>query len=112
MALAYHEGHPEELEALSREDLRRRLYKVVKFAETGQMTLRYHAEARSATVLGADLFDQGFHRAGESRLNFEEPFRLLLISPVVYFSQMLFEGIHFRMALDGTISFFERKGLS
>ena len=105
MALAYHDGHPEELEMLSQLELRKRLYKVVKYDEKGCITLRHHAEARAATVLEADLFAKGLHKKGESRLNFEEPFCLLRVSPKVYFSQMLFEGIHFRMALDGTISF-------
>ena len=105
MALAFREGHPEELETLSQGELRQRLYKVVKFAGTGQMTLRFHTEARAATVLEASLAADGLHKKGESRLNFDEPFRLLLVSPKVYLSQMLFEGIHFRMALDGTITF-------
>jgi len=29
----------------------------------------------------------------------------LLLSPGVYLRDMLFEGIHFRMAIDGTITF-------
>lgn len=105
MALAYHAGHPEELESLSQRELRKRLYKVVKFRTDGMITFRYHSEARAATVLEADLFAKGFHKKGESKLNFEDPFLLLLVSPKTYFSQLLFEGIHFRMALDGTITF-------
>ena len=105
MALAFHEGHPEELETLSQGELRQRLYKVVKFAGTGQMTLRFHTEARAATVLEASLAAGGLHKKGESKLNFNDPFRLLRVSPKVYLSQMLFEGIHFRMALDGSITF-------
>lgn len=105
MALAYHEGRPEELEALSQGALRQRLYKVVKFAGNGQVTMRFHTEARAATVLEASLVASGFHKKGESKLNFDEPFRLLLVSPKVYLGQMLFEGIHFRMALDGSITF-------
>ena len=105
MALAFHEGHPEELETLSQGELRQRLYKVVKFRGDGLVTLRFHTEARAATILEASLVADGLHKKGESRLNFDEPFRLLLVSPKVYLNQMLFEGIHFRMALDGTITF-------
>lgn len=67
--------------------------------------MRFHTEARAATVLEASLAANGFHKKGESKLNFDEPFRLLLVSPKVYLGQMLFEGIHFRMALDGSITF-------
>ncbi|MDY5595936.1 MAG: HNH endonuclease domain-containing protein [Kiritimatiellia bacterium] len=105
MALVYRAGHPEELEALSQKELGQRLYKVVKFASNGEMTMRFHTEARAATVLEADLLANGFHKKGESKLDFETPFRLLRVSPASYLKQMLFEGIHFRMQLDGTISF-------
>ncbi len=105
MALAYHAGHSEELEALSQGELRQRLYKVVKFRSDGLVTMRFHTEARAATVLEANLVESGFRKKGESKLNFDEPFRLLLVSPKVYLEQMLFEGIHFRMALDGSITF-------
>lgn len=105
MALAYHDGHPEELEMLSQVELRKRLYKVVKYDEKGRITLRYHTEARAATVLEADLFAKGLHKKGESKLDLENPYRLLRLCTKTYFSQMLFEGIHFRMALDGTITF-------
>ena len=105
MALAFHEGHPEELETLSQGELRQRLYKVVKFESSGRVTFRFHTEARAATVLEASLAASGLNKNGESKLNFDEPFRLLRVSRNAYLSQMLFEGIHFRMTLDGTITF-------
>ena len=108
MALAHHEGNPDELKLLDRDELCRRLYKVVKFESSGRMTLRLHIEARASTVLEADLAAEGFHKKGESKIDLDNPYRLLLVSPKSYLSQMLFEGIHFKMMLDGSIVFMER----
>jgi hypothetical protein len=108
MALAHHEGNPDELKSLDRDELRKRLYKVVKFESSGRMTLRLHIEARASTVLEADLAAEGFHKKGESKIDLDNPYRLLLVSPKSYLSQMLFEGIHFKMMLDGSIVFMER----
>ena len=105
MALAFHEGHPEELETLSQGELRQRLYKVVKFESSGRVTFRFHTEARAATVLAADLKDSGHSKSGDSRISFAPPSALLYLSPSTFLGQMLFEGIHFRMALDGSITF-------
>lgn len=90
---------------LSRIELQRRLYKVVKFESTGRMTFRRHSEARASVVLSKDLIAMGKHKAGESAVDFETPHELLLMSPSSYLKTMLFEGVHFRMALDGTITF-------
>jgi len=105
MALAHAEGHPEELKGLSQRELVKRLYKVVKFRGDGLVTFRRHIEARASVVLSKDLKTAGKHAAGESKIDLAEPHELLLVSPGVYGGQMLFEGIHFRMMLDGTIRF-------
>ena len=104
LALAYDKS-PDELKALEPSSIAARLYKVVKFESTGRVTFRYHSEARAAVVLAKDLLMNGKHKAGESTIDFERPHELLLLSPAKYCSQMLFEGIHFRMMLDGTIKF-------
>lgn len=105
MALSHAPGHPEELKALSPKQLVDRLYKVVKFRGDGLITFRRHLEARASVVLAKDLKAAGKHAAGESRIDLERPHELLLVSPGVYMRQMLFEGIHFRMMLDGSIRF-------
>jgi hypothetical protein len=80
----------------------------VKFRSDGLITFRLHTEARASTVLESELSSAGFHKKGESKINLDDPYRLLLISPKVFLSQMLFEGIHFKMMLDGTVEFMER----
>ena len=108
MALAYHENQAEELKRLSAMECSKRLYKVVKFRSDGLVTFRHHLEARASTVLENDLVESGLHKKGESKINLERPYLLLLLSPKVYLSQMLFEGIDFKMMLDGTIQFINR----
>ena len=104
LALAYDKS-PDELKHLNSGALSNRLYKVVKFRSDGLVTFRFHSEARAAVVLGKDLIAKGKHKAGESCIDFVQPHELLLLSPARYCSQMLFEGIHFKMMLDGTIKF-------
>lgn len=108
MALAFHEGHPEELETMSAAEIGKRLYKVVKFRNDGLITLRFHSEARASVILAKHLKASGKHAAGESRISFDLPHELLLISPAIYSRQMLFENIHFKMNLDGTITFLRK----
>ena len=72
------------------------------------MTLRLHTEARASTVLSKALAESGMHASGESQINLENPHSLLLLSPGTYLKQMLFEGVHFRMAMDGTIVFLDK----
>ena len=108
MALACHQGNPDELKLLDTNELCKRLYKVVKFRSDGLITFRLHTEARASTVLEAELAAEGFNKKGESKIVFDNPYRLLLVSPKTYLSQMLFEGIHFKMMLDGSIEFIER----
>ena len=108
MALAYHEGHSEELEVMPSTELCKRLYKVVKFRDDGRITFRLHIEARASTVLEGELAATGFNKKGESKIKFDVPYRLLSLSPSTYTKQMLFEGIHFRMMLDGSIQFIKK----
>lgn len=107
MVLTHAPDHPEELRSLPQAELRKRLYKVVKFEGSGRMTLRLHTEARASTVLSAALKAGGKHAAGESSIALDDPHELLLVSPGTYRNQVLFEGIHFRMMLDGSIRFFD-----
>lgn len=109
MALTHSPDHPEELAQLSSHELRKRLYKVNNFEGNGLLILRYHAEARSSTVLGAHIATlPGRNKKGESHISLDPPFELLRISPSTYENQVLFEGIHFRMMLDGSIQFLDR----
>lgn len=105
MALTYHTGHLEELKTLAPLELRKRLYKVVKFDNTGRITFRLHSEARASVILAKDLISAGKHKDGESKINFDVANELLYLSSQTYLCQMLFEGIHFRMMLDGSIKF-------
>ncbi len=105
LALTHTLGHPEELRNFSRKELAKRLYKVVSYKSTGRMTLRLHTEARAGTVLSADLAKAGKLAAGESKIDLEHPHELLLLFPSAYLKQMQFEGIHFKIMLDGTIQF-------
>jgi hypothetical protein len=108
MALTHREGCSEELQKLTKAELRKRLYKVVKFRNDGLITFRHHLEARASTVLEKYLKEEGFNAKGESKINLENQYLLLLLSPKAYLSQMLFEGIHFKMLLDGSIEFMKR----
>lgn len=105
MAIAAEGGNVESVRNLGNAELSKRLYKVVKFESTGGLTLRRHLEARASVVLENDLAMIGKRRKGESKIDFANPHELLRLSPGVYFSNMLFEGIHFKMQLDGSIAF-------
>ena len=105
MALAHHEGHPEEVKTLTPTELRKRLYKVISFKDSGRTTFQLHTEARPITILSKALFEQDKNKAGESKINFDNPHELLRLAKSTLLSQMLFEGIHFKMMLDGTIKF-------
>lgn len=104
LALTY-DKTPDELREMPSVEIKKRLYKVVKFRSDGLVTFRYHTEARAAVDLGKDLVALGKHKAGESAIDFENPHELMLLSPVRYCGHMLFEGVHFRMMLDGSIRF-------
>ena len=105
LALAY-EKSPDELKTLDQCALSKRLYKVVKFrGDDRRMTFRFHKEARASTILEKALRETGKNAKGTSSLNFDTPELLLLMGAPVYTKHMLFEGIHFKMMLDGTIKF-------
>lgn len=105
MAIAAEHADIGRIKDLAQTELAKRLYKVVKFESTGRITFRRHLEARASVVLAKDLMGAGKHKAGESVVDFANPHELLLLSPGVYFENMLFEGIHFKMMIDGTIVF-------
>lgn len=105
MAVLFFEKAPEELLGLSQESLSKRLYVVRKFEDSGRMTLRYHREARMATVLGKDLLAIKKNKDGQSSVDYDNPHELLLISPKTYINNALFEGRDFNMTLDGKIQF-------
>lgn len=90
-------------------DYRNRLYHVVKFAQ-GRITLRYHCEARRMKDLQKELSATGKNQQGQSSIDFNKPHELLLISEKKAWKFFLFEGIHFTMGLDGTITFVDRGG--
>lgn len=104
MAITIDTTTREAPETIDRKTQVKRLYKVVKFESTGRITFRHHVEARASTVLKKDLVTSGKYGHGESKINFCYPNELLYLSPGIYLNQMLFEGIHFRMAIDGTIT--------
>jgi CRISPR-associated endonuclease Csn1 len=85
------------------------LYKVVKFSGDGRVTFRLHTEARMSVVLEKELQAIGKNKKGESKIDFVNPHEMLLVSPAVYLKQMYFEGINFKMLLDGTIKFLDKK---
>ena len=79
---------------------------MVKFrSDDGRITFRYHAEARAAVDLEKALKDAGKKPKGTALIDYDDPEMLLLAGPAVYTKHMLFEGIHFRMMLDGSIRF-------
>ncbi len=105
MAIAAENADIDKVKHLDSTELSKRLYKVVKFESTGRITFRRHLEARASVVLAKDLTDAGKHKNGESSIDFEKPHELLYLSQSVLLKSMLFEGIHFKMMLDGTIVF-------
>ena len=105
MAVLFFEKTPEELFDLSQESLSKRLYVVRKFEDSGRMTLRYHREARMATVLSKDLLAIKKNKDGQSSIAYDVPHELLYLSPKTYINNALFEGRDFNMTLDGKIQF-------
>ena len=85
-------------------DITKRVYRVVKFAQ-GRITLRHHREARRMKDLQKDLFSSGKNQQGQSSIDFDRPHELLLISEQKAWASFLFEGIHFKMGLDGRIEY-------
>ena len=108
MAVLFFEKTPEELYNLSQDSLSKRLYIVRKFEDSGRMTLRYHREARMATVLSKDLVAIKKNKDGQSSIDYKKPHELLLISPKTYINNALFEGRDFILSYDGKIQFLNR----
>ena len=104
-AVLKYENSPDELKALSQSELQKRLYYLAKFAKTGRMTLLYHRESRDTGSLAEFLRSQGKSKTGDSSFKFAEKQELLLISPSNFKSHLLFEGIHFKLSLDGELTF-------
>lgn len=101
LALAYQDT-PEELQRMSPAEFAKRVYRVVKFnSDDGRITLRLHSEARDSVALATTLAKA----AGESSIDFDNPHPLLFISSKVYTAHLLFEGIDFDLAIDGSITF-------
>ena len=100
MAIAYqHDGEWNEPEF----DIKSRLYDVVKFDKQTGITLRFHKEARCMKDISAALLATGKNKQGESNVDFIKPHELLRLSLKKAWSSFLFEGVHFKMDLDGTI---------
>ena len=96
---------------MSPAELSKRLYKVVKFSSEGQTTFLHHLEARASTVLDAYLKEKynGKNVQGFSQINLAEPYERLRVGPCTFSNQMLFEGIHFNMLLNGEIKWLKDK---
>ncbi len=114
LALTHATGNAEELHNLPPSELAKRLYKVRNIEGSGRLTLCLHTEARASTQLSADIKEANNHLApgemkksptGESKIDLKHPHELLRVSSGTYLKQMMFEGIHFKMMLDGTIRF-------
>lgn len=106
MALTY-EQTPSELHTFGPRQLKKRLYKVVRFeSRYGRITMRLHSEARASTDLGKYLLSiHGKFKTGLSTIDYVNPHLLLYLSPSTYSDHVLFEGIHFDMDLAGKITF-------
>ena len=93
---------PDELvNALTNAELRRRLYTIISVGGDGDC----RAQFKLATAAGMkkDLGNIA------SNYSLDEPPALLRMPPSKFLSHMLFEGIHFKMMLDGSIHFINRK---
>ena len=64
-----------------------------------------HTEARGSVDLGKDLSEAGRNKAGESSVRMDDPYPLLRLQMRAAWNAFLFEGIHFKMGLDGEIDY-------
>ncbi|MDD4019254.1 MAG: HNH endonuclease domain-containing protein [Kiritimatiellae bacterium] len=80
------------------------VYKVRKFDKNG-ITLWFHREARSKKDLEADLKAAQKNCSGSSSVDYEHPHEVLCLNLRKAWSSFLFEGIHFKMGLDGRIEY-------
>jgi CRISPR-associated endonuclease Csn1 len=97
LALQY-EG--EDVSKCSIFELRKRLYTILSVGSEKEK----RAEFRNALLAG----QKKMLGKPVSIFSKDLPPNLLRMGPAKYLSQMLFEGIHFKMMLDGTIKFIER----
>ena len=97
LALQY-EG--EDVSKCSIFELRKRLYTILSVGSEKEK----RAEFRNALLAG----QKKMLGKPVSLFSKDLPPNLLRMGPAKYLSQMLFEGIHFKMMLDGTIKFIER----
>ena len=101
-ALAYESNKDlTTLPAMERKKLTKRLYGVQNFDKEGRMSLRLNVAARAPTILIQETGSRGKRTIED----YQTPPRLLRVSARWYSTHLLLEGIHFRMALDGTIDF-------
>jgi len=80
------------------------LYKVRKFSGNN-ITLWFHREARAKKDLELALSSIGKSSSGASSIDFKHPHEILCLNLKKAWSSFLFEGIHFKMDLDGSILF-------
>ena len=91
-------------------DIAKRLYEVVKYCYISgkpYMTLVFHKEARRMVDLEKTLGESGKNKKGQSGVDYEEPHEMLLLNLSKWWATLLFEGIHFKMGLDGGIQYLE-----
>jgi len=80
------------------------IYKVRKFDKNG-ITLWFHREARAKKDLEADLKTAQKNSSGSSSVDYEHPHEVLCLNLRKAWNSFLFEGIHFKMGLDGRIEY-------
>lgn len=102
MVLIHNGGEVEELMSFNSKELSKRLYyvRLLPSQKDARGELQFHLEARVKTEIPKE--DRS------SEINCESPKRLLRVSAGNMLSKMLFEGIHFKMMLDGSIKFIKR----
>ena len=100
MAIAL-QNKGEHVERLSNSELKKRLYTLISVGGDGDN----RAQFRLATAAGMKKELGGF----ASSFSSDSPPLLIRMTPNNYLSQMLFEGIHFKMMLDGSLHFLDRQ---
>ncbi|MCF8223108.1 MAG: CRISPR-associated protein Csn1 [Bacteroidales bacterium] len=105
----FYKNNKEEVFELSEEELRNRLYKVIKLNKDGRITFRFHQEARNDEMLKSDYEEEYNEKApksltnGESKFNFQTPYPKLLLSPGGF--NMLIENYDFSISVLGRLIF-------
>ena len=103
----FYENKPEELYECGKEELVKRLYKLVKMSKNGQTTFSFHQEARNDEGLKTDYEKEngtkGSLTNGYSSVDFQNPHPKLLLTPGNM--DMLVEGHDFILTVTGEIKF-------